>query len=108
MSEDISNALARGIQILECLFDNDFQGKTEMEICKQTGIPLTTTFRHLKMLKSVGWAEDFPVEGSKTKIWKVNGSALVKTATKYQESALRRVQAIEKEFLEVTGKELRR
>lgn len=106
MSEEISNTALRGIRVLECLFENDFQGKTETAISQETDIPLTTVWRMLNTLKAAGWVVDVPVSGSKAKIWKVNGTVLIRIANKYDESTLRRIQAIEKEHLETTGKEL--
>lgn len=108
MSEETSNTALRCIRVLECLFENDFQGKTESTISKETGISLTTVWRMLNTLKVAGWVVDVPVSGSKAKVWKVNGSVLIGIANKYDESTLRRIQAIEKEHLEATGKELRR
>lgn len=106
MNDDTSNTFLRGIQVLECLFENDFQGKTETTISKETEIPLTTVWRMLKTLKVAGWVFDVPVSGSKAKVWKVNGVVLIGIANQYDESTLRRIQAIEKEHLETTGKEL--
>jgi len=108
MNEDISNTALRGFKVLECLFENDFQGKTEADISKQTGIPLTTVWRMLNTLKLSNWAIDVPIDGSKRKLWKVNGVVLIGIANKYDEATLRKVHAIEKEYLETTGKELAR
>jgi DNA-binding IclR family transcriptional regulator len=108
MNKGPNNSVSRTIQILKCLFENDFQGKTETAISSQLKIPLSTVFRMLNTLKSLGWVDDYPVDGSKIKEWKINGTVLIKIANRYEESALRKVHAIEKEYLEVTGKELRR
>jgi len=108
MSQVINNSIARGVCILESLFESDFQGKTETEISKNTGIPLTTVFRILKTYKSLNWVDEYPVEGSKTIIWKVCGTTLIKIANKYEESALRKIHTIKKDYLETTGKELTR
>jgi len=107
MSEDISNTFLRGIQVLECLFENDFQGKTEADISKQTGVPLTTVWRMLKTLKVAGWAIDVPVDGSKTRVWKVNGKNLVAIAFQFKKSALSQIHTIEKEFSDIAGEGLR-
>jgi len=106
MTEVTNSSVARGIHILESLFENDFQGKTETEISKNTGIPLSTVFRILKTYKSLNWVEDYPVEGSKTIVWKVCGTTLIKISNQYEESALRKIQAIKKDYLKNTGKEL--
>jgi len=105
MSEDINNSVLRGMQILECLFDDGFQGKTEKDISKQTHIPLTTVFRILKTLESSGWLIEKPISGSKLKVWKIS-IKIVEIAHSYELNALKQVQQIKAEHLKVTGKEL--
>ena len=108
MNENKQNTVCRTIQVLECLFENDFKGKSETEISKQTDIPLTSVFRILKTLKALDWVDDYPVNGTKAKIWKVNGTLLIGIANKYDEATLNKVHELETEYLETTGKALKR
>ena len=93
-------------QVLECLFENDFKGRSETEISQQTGIPLTTVFRVLKASKSMNWVIDVPVEGSKARTWKVDGKNFVSIAFKFKKSALNQVHHIENEFSHISGENL--
>lgn len=106
MSEKKSNTVCRAIQVIECLFENDFKGRTETDIAQQTGIPLTTVFRILKDLQSMKWVIDVPVKGSKARIWKVDGKNLVSIAFKFKKAALNQVHTIENEFSNISGEEL--
>jgi len=105
MSEGMNSSVLRGIKVLECLFVDGFQGKTEMDISQQTDIPLTTVFRILKTLESSGWIIEKPVSGSKLKVWKIS-IKIVEIAHSYELSALKQVQQIKAEHLNVIGKEL--
>jgi len=106
MSEGKHNTVCRAIQVFECLFENDFKGKSETDISQQTNIPLTTVFRILKNFKSMNWVIDVPVEGSKARTWKVDGKNLVSIAFKFKKSALNQVHHIENEFSDISGEKL--
>jgi len=106
MNENINNSVARGIHVLESLFENGFQGKTETEVSKDTGIPLTTVFRILNTLKEENWVVEIPVKGSKLKLWKVS-LAITEISKAYEVNALKQVQQIKSEHLRVIGKELK-
>lgn len=105
MSENMNNSILRGVQVLEYLFENDFQGKTETDVSNKTEIPLTTVFRILKTLESLGWVVEHAIPGSKLKLWKIS-IKLTEISKSYELNALRQVQQIKAEHFRVIGKEI--
>ena len=104
MSENKS--VIRAGQVLECLFENGFQGKTTDHIALQLEIPGSTVWRILQSWKVLGWVVELPIAGSKSTCWKISNQ-LTKIANAYEQHALNKVQGIRSEFHEITGKELK-
>lgn len=105
MSEAIIQSAARLLQVFECLCEDGFVGKTALELCAQTGIPMPTVWRVLKTLESYGWVVEVSVSGSKQVLWKVS-TKMASIAHAYEQHALTRIQGVKSEFQQVTGKEL--
>lgn len=101
----LNNSIIRGLTILECLFEDGFEGKTLDEIFKQTDIPWTTSWRMLKTMEAKGWVVEVPISGSKRGRWRVS-TKLAAIADAYEQHALARLQVVRREFREVTGREL--
>lgn len=101
-----NRSVVRAITILECLFEDDFKGKTLGEISADTNIPSTTAWRILKTIEAKGWVIDVPIAGSKQGAWRLS-TKIVGIADSYEQHALAQVQGIKREFQQVTGRELR-
>ena len=102
---DITQSVFKAGQVLECLFRDDFQGKTVNEIKNDTGVDVQSVRRSLLTWKELGWVIETPIAGEKASHWKIS-KRLVQVAHAYERDALERVHAIKNEFREITGKEL--
>ena len=99
-------SLQRAAQVFEALFEDDFQGKATHEVAEETGIPDTVVWRILKTWSALGWVVQIPEPGHKAIRWRVS-TRLAHIAWAYERDAFQRVQQIEQEYQNVTGKELR-
>jgi len=102
----LNNSIIRGLTILECLFEEGFEGKTLDEIFTQTDIPWTTSWRMLKTMEAKGWVVEVPIGGSKQGRWRAS-SKIVEIANAYERNAIAKVQGIKNEFSNMTGRELK-
>lgn len=98
-------SLSRGLLILETLFKDDFQGKTLDCVAESTEIPKSSAWRILQALEVEGWVVGAPVGGKQAR-WQIS-TKLASIAHAYEQHALARVQGIQREFREVTGKDLK-
>lgn len=101
----LNNSITRGLLLLECLFEDGFEGKTLEEISELIDVPRTTAWRMLKTMEARGWVVEVPISGSKQGRWQVS-IKLAGIADAYEQHALARVQGVKREFREVTGREL--
>jgi DNA-binding IclR family transcriptional regulator len=107
MSEVVIQSAQKAMRIFECLADGDFAGKTVLEICGDMRASQTTVWRLLKTMEAEGWVVELPRPGRKDGLWKIS-SKLSKVAHAYERHALAQMHQIEREFIEVTGRELSR
>ncbi|MBQ0796246.1 helix-turn-helix domain-containing protein [Zhongshania sp.] len=101
----LNHSLLRGLSIMECLFEDSFEGKTLDEIFEATDIPSSTAWRMLQTLEAKGWVVELPVGGSKQGRWRVSAK-LTSISASYERHALEQVQTIKREFRGVVGKDL--
>ena len=97
--------IRRAIAVLEALFEGDFSAKTEKELRLATGLAGTSLWRILQTLEALGWVVQIHESGTKAAHWRVS-TKLARIAWAYERDAFRRVQQIEQEYQNVTGKEL--
>ncbi len=102
---DITQSVYKAGRVLECLFQEGFQGKTINEICRQTSIDPQSIRRSLLTWKNLGWVIEVPIAGEKASCWKISRN-LVEIAFAYEKDAMNRIHSIKNEFKTVTGKEL--
>ncbi|WP_026608706.1 hypothetical protein [Methylocaldum szegediense] len=107
MPEAVNKTVIRAVRVLECLFEDDFQGKTELQILECTKVPLPTIYRVLQTWKSLGWVIDVPIPGRKAAQWRINSEKLLRIAHSHKRHMLRQVHSLEKEYLDIAGEELR-
>lgn len=107
MSEACNKTLIRSGKVLECLFEDDFKGKTELQIVEMTQIPLPTIYRILQTWKTLGWVVDVPIPGCKAVQWRISSEKLLRIAHSHKRHMLRQVHSLEKEYLDIAGEELR-
>ncbi len=101
-----NRSVLRATSILECLFSDDFSGKTLDDVIAATDIPWTTVWRILKTLESQGWVTETTIQGGKKTRWKTSRKIL-EIAHAYKRYALNKAHAIELEYLNIAGEELR-
>lgn len=101
----LNHSLMRGLSIMECLFEDSFEGKTLDEIFEATDIPSSTAWRMLQTLETKGWVVELPVGGSKQGRWRVS-TKLISVSASYERHALAHVQSVKREFRDITGREL--
>jgi len=106
-----NQSVVKAMRVLDCLFGDSFSGKTIEQIHQATGIPITTTWRLLKSLNAAGWVVEVATSSGKNahwaSSWKVSDK-LVAVAAQYRRQALADIQAIERNYLTVTGENLAR
>jgi len=105
MSKELNQSVSKALVVFGVLLDDGFQGKTLAELEARVRVPRTTIWRLLKTLEAHGWVVEAPVPGTKGTSWRVS-SQLAKVAHAYQRDALSRVQAVRREYRDVTGEEL--
>lgn len=92
--------------ILEVLYQDDFSGKSLDDVIEATDITWTTAWRILKTLKADGWVIETTISGQKKTIWKIS-QKILEIAHAYKRHSLKKVHAIESEYLHIAGEELR-
>lgn len=105
MSDIIKSAFKAG-KVLECLFQDDFQGKTILEIQEATGIEPLAIRRALLTWEELGWVFKTPVSGNKSVRWMVS-EKLAEVSASHRRTALDQIHSIEENYKRVTGEELR-
>lgn len=106
MTQSLNQSLAKGLRVLEALFADGFQAKTAADVAGRVGLPHTTTWRLLKTLEAAGWVVEVPgVNGGELR-WEVSADPLARIAFQYQERALTQVQALKRQYHDITGQEL--
>ncbi len=104
---ELTNSVYRAGKVLEALFEDDFQGKTVLEIVGKTGLGFLTVRRCLLTWRALGWVVETPVAGSKSVRWAIS-EKLAEVAFQYRRHALGQIHEIEKTYLKVSGEELPR
>ncbi len=103
---DVNKSVLKAGRVLQSLFEDDFQGKTIREIYKTTGIDEQSVRRALITWEKLGWVTETMVAGSKSIHWKITRK-LIEIAHAYEIETVRKAQALNQEYREITGKELR-
>lgn len=97
--------VVKALRVLECLFEDGFSAKTLKQIQQATGIHTTTAWRLLQSLKAVGWVVEVATSAHCVLSWQVSDK-LAAVASQYRRQALADTQAIERNYLTVTGENL--
>ncbi|MEJ1341199.1 MAG: hypothetical protein RPU14_03875 [Candidatus Sedimenticola sp. (ex Thyasira tokunagai)] len=102
---DVTQSVFKAGKVLECLFEDNFQGKTINEIWDKTGVDPQSARRSLLTWKELGWVFDTPVSGEKSVRWMVS-EKLVRISFQYKRQALADVHGIENSYLDVSQERL--
>lgn len=102
----VTKSLQHAIRVFEALFEDGFAGKSVPEIVLGTGGSQTSIWRALQTLEALGWVVQVPEPGTKRVRWRVS-TKMAAIAAAYEQHALRRVHEMRREYMDVTGKELR-
>ncbi|WP_029132703.1 hypothetical protein [Sedimenticola selenatireducens] len=105
MSE-ITQSVHKAGKVLECLFEDDFKGKTIKEIWDLTGVDPQSARRSLLTWEALGWVVETPVSGGKASRWIV-AEKLANISASYRRTALEQIHLIEENYKRITGEELR-
>lgn len=104
MKTQLNQSLSKGLQVMECLFEKDFEGKTVTGVMEATGLPHITAWRTLKTLELCGWVREVQ-RGKKQSRWIVT-EKITEIAFQYRRYVLSSIQTIEKNYLDVAGEKL--
>jgi len=106
MSEaKLNQSVSKALALFDVLVADGYQGKQLIDIAIAAKVNPTTAWRLMKTLEAHGWVVEVPASGGKPSVWRV-ATQLASIAHAYQRDALHRLQAIQKEYRDVTGEEL--
>jgi|GEM_PF-1226464 DNA-binding IclR family transcriptional regulator len=105
MNDQLSQSVSKALSLFEVLVADGFESKGSAEVATRAGVSPSTAWRLLKTLEAHDWVVEVPVAGSKQSRWRVS-TQLASVAHAYQRDALNRVQAVRREYRQVTGEDL--
>lgn len=105
MGDQMNQSVSKALTLFDVLITDGYQGKPLVDIAIAANVNPTTAWRLMKTLEAYGWVVEVPVAGSKQPQWRV-ATRLASVAHAYQRNALDRVQAVRREYRDVTGEEL--
>lgn len=102
----LNHSALKCVRILETLFSAGLSGMQFKEICSSTGLPISTTWRLLQTLRHAGWVIEIPAANAHHATWRI-AEKPAHLAMSFKRETLSIVQGIEKEYLNITGENLR-